>query len=177
MRTSHRMPWHPISSDVSGLGRRSFRIQQATPHNHGLRIISQAPQYSQHEAPMRARGVGPCVAERAEPGLAVGDRGKGVQEIPCRSGQAIEPGHHQHVAGVDLVERLAQLVAVGLGPARCLAEHLLASGLGQLTDLCLDALTVRRYPRVPVFHGFDMHLINAPEKLLSFNGSILVQNS
>jgi hypothetical protein len=48
-----------------------------------------------------------------------------------------------HVAGVELVERLAQLVAVGLGPARCLAEHLLASSLGQLTGLRLNALAVR----------------------------------
>jgi hypothetical protein len=39
---------------------------------------------------MRARGVGPCVPERAEPGLAIGDRGEGVQKIPRRAGQAVE---------------------------------------------------------------------------------------
>ena len=33
-----------------------------------------------------------------------------------------------------------QLAAVSLGPARCLAEHLIVSGLGQLTDLRLNAL-------------------------------------
>ena len=59
------------------------------------------------------------------------------------AGQAVEPGHHQHVAGVELVERLAKLAAIGLGPAGCLAEHLLASRLGELAHLRLDALTVR----------------------------------
>lgn len=52
-----------------------------------------------------------------------------------------------------------------------------ASGLGQLMDLRLDALTVRRYPRIPVFHGVDMHLISAPEKPIFFNATILVHNS
>jgi hypothetical protein len=43
-----------------------------------------------------------------------------------------------------------------------------------LANWRVHALAVRRYPRVPVFHGFLMHLINAPEKLLFFNAPILV---
>ena len=62
---------------------------------------------------MRLRGARPRVAERAEPGLAVGDRGKGIEEIPRR---AVEPRHYQHVAGVELVKRLAQLARSVLAP-------------------------------------------------------------
>ena len=76
---------------------------------------------------MRAGGIGPRVAKRSETRLAIGDRGEGVQEIPRRACQPVEPGHHQHIAGVDLVERLAELGAVGLCAARCLAEDLFAS--------------------------------------------------
>jgi hypothetical protein len=78
---------------------------------------------------------------------------------------------------VELVKRLAKLAAVRLGSAGRLAEHLLASGLGELAHLRLDALAVRRYPRIPVFHDLDVHLINAPEKPLNFNAPILVRHS
>lgn len=40
-----------------------------------------------------------------ETASCVGDHGEGVQHLPRRSGQAIEPGHHQHVASGELVER------------------------------------------------------------------------
>jgi hypothetical protein len=74
--------------------------------------------------------------------FAIGDRGEGVQEIPGRACQPVEPGHHQHIAAVDSLERLAELGAVGLRAARCLTEHLFASSLGELADLCVHALTV-----------------------------------
>jgi hypothetical protein len=53
----------------------------------------------------------------------------------------------------ELVEQAAKLRPVGLRAARHFAEHLLSSGPGQLADLGLDALAVRRYPRVAVFHA------------------------
>jgi hypothetical protein len=59
-----------------------------------------------------------------------------------RPRQPVEPGHHQHVAGVDLVESLAELGSVGLCAARGLTEHLFASSPGELAQLRVDALTV-----------------------------------
>jgi hypothetical protein len=47
------------------------------------------------------------------------------------------------VAVSELIEQLAKLRAVGFGSALHFAEHLLASGLGQLAHLRLDALAVR----------------------------------
>ncbi len=91
---------------------------------------------------MGVRGVRPCVAKRAEAGFAFGDRGEGVQQISGRARQTVKPGHHQHITGLELVERFAELAAVGLGAARGFAEHLLASGLGELTHLRAHALTV-----------------------------------
>ena len=64
------------------------------------------------------------------------------------SGQPVEPRHHQYVVGFKRGQRLAQLSAVGLRAACRLAEHLLASDLGELARLRLDAPTVRRYPRI-----------------------------
>src|SRR5271166_3191327 len=52
-----------------------------------------------------------------------------------------------------LAEQAAKLRAVGLRAACHFAEHLLASGLGQLAHLSVNALAVRRYPRVAVFHA------------------------
>jgi hypothetical protein len=65
----------------------------------------------------------------------------------------------QHVTGFELVQHAAELAAVGLGSARYLAEHLPASGLGQLAHLGVNALAVRRYPRVAVFHALPFAII------------------
>jgi hypothetical protein len=78
---------------------------------------------------MRAGGIGPGVGEGPEARFAVGDHGEGIEKIPRRSRQPVEPAHHQHIIGVDLLERLAQLGAVSLRAARCLAEYLFASAL------------------------------------------------
>src|SRR3954467_8342766 len=74
----------------------------------------QAAEYRQHKATVRRRGVGPCVAERTESGLLAGDRCKSVEKIACRARQPVEPRYHQHVAGVERIERSAKLRAVGL---------------------------------------------------------------
>jgi hypothetical protein len=39
-----------------------------------------------------------------ESGLLAGDRRQGVQQVAGGSRQPIKPRHHQHVAGVELVE-------------------------------------------------------------------------
>jgi hypothetical protein len=68
----------------------------------------------------------------------------------------VETRHHHHVIGFKLVEQPAKLHAVGLGSADMhVAENLPASGLGQLPRLRVNALALsaRRYPCIPVFHG------------------------
>jgi hypothetical protein len=81
-------------------------------------------------------------ARDRKPPFAIGDHGEGIEKIPRRSRQPVEPGHHQHIIGVDLLERLAQLGAVSPRAARCLAEYLFASRLGELAHLGVNALTV-----------------------------------
>jgi hypothetical protein len=50
--------------------------------------------------------------------------------------------HCQHISGVDLLERLSWLGAVGLRAACSLTEDLFASSLGELASyLCVHALT------------------------------------
>jgi hypothetical protein len=39
-----------------------------------------AAEHRQHQPSVRGRGVGPCVAERSEPGFAIGDRAEGVEK-------------------------------------------------------------------------------------------------
>ena len=108
------MCWRALARARPSLvrARISSRSNSARPAEHG-----------HHQAPVRRGGVGPCVAKRTEAGLAVGDRGEDVQQVAGRARQAVEPRHHQHVAGVELVERAAALAAVGLRSARHLAEH------------------------------------------------------
>jgi hypothetical protein len=52
---------------------------------------------------------------------------------------------HQHVAGVDLIERASKLAAVSFGSARGLTEHLLASSLDELRHLSDNALAIGGY--------------------------------
>jgi len=63
-------------------------------------------------------------ARDRNPALRSGDRGEGIQEIPCRSRQPIKPSDHQDIASIELVERLAQVGAVAFGTARRLTKHL-----------------------------------------------------
>src|SRR4051812_9952091 len=79
--------------------------------------------------------------------------GQRVEQVPCRSGKAVEASDHEHVAGLQPVERLAELGSVGLGAARHLAEHLRASRFGELAHLRLDALSAGRDPGVAVDHA------------------------
>ena len=49
--------------------------------------------------------------------------------------------------------------------------------LGEVAHLCIHALAVRRYPCIPVFHGFILHLIYEPKRPHLINAPILVHNS
>ena len=169
MRSSHRMPSCRLPMRSA-----TYAAVRSGP---GALLRITADTASSARPPSTVSISRPGVAERPKPRFAVGDRSKDVQQIPCRSGQAVEPGHHQHVSCVNLVKRLAQLGAVGFGSAGRFAKHLLASGLGQLAHLRLNALAVRGDPCIPIFHGLDMHLINAPEKPLNFNMPNLVHIS
>jgi hypothetical protein len=123
---------------------------------------------------------GPCVAERPETGLLAGDGGENVQQVAGGSRQSVEPRHHHNVINLKLVKQPAELRAVGLGFADMhVAENLSASGLGQLPRLGVNALALsaRRYPCIPVFHGVVMQLIYAAKKPFVFRDLILLRNS
>jgi hypothetical protein len=57
MRSLGRMPWHPTSSRVRRLRCCSLRVWRITPHNRGLRIISQRREEAEHQPSVRRRGV------------------------------------------------------------------------------------------------------------------------
>ena len=115
--------------------------------------LCKAAQHGQHQPPVRRGGVGHEFAWRPETGLGFGDGGKDVRQVAGGSRQPVEPRHRHHVPRLKLAEQPAKLRAVGLRPARHFAEHLLASGLGQLARLCVNALAVHRYPRIAAFHA------------------------
>ena len=106
-----------------------------------------------------------------------GDGRERVKQVAGGSRQPVKPRHRQHVAGVELVEQPAQLRAVGLRAARHFAEHLFAPGLGELAHLSVNALTVRRYPRIAVFHALLMTVIYAKQKPFWIKAVILFHNS
>jgi hypothetical protein len=127
---------------------------------------------------VRGRGVGPCVAERAESSLPARNRGESNKKVAGGSGQTIKPRYHDHVAGGELIEHEPELGTVGLGFARHFWEHFFASGLGQLAHLRVHALAVGRYPRIAVNHAGILRRISATEKPCSFSGLLwcVIQN-
>jgi hypothetical protein len=139
--------------------------------------LGQPAQDGQHQAPVRCGGVGPGVAKGFETGFLAGDRRERVQQVAGGSRQPVEPGHGYDVAGVELVEQPAKLRAVGLGAARHFAEHFFASGLGELAHVGLNALAVRGYPRIAVFHALLMAVIYAKEKPFRIKALIFFHNS
>src|SRR6202035_4180536 len=61
--------------------------------------------------------------------------------------------------------------------ARHFAEHLFASGLGELAHLRLDTLAVGRDAGIAVFHAAIMQQVYAAKKRNRFNGLILLRFS
>jgi hypothetical protein len=99
------------------------------PHGNLFRRVQEGPW-----AP--ARGAGGA------------DRRERVQQVAGRVRQPVEPRHHHHVAGGEVIEQPAKLHPVGLGPARHFPEYLLGSFGAKLAHLRINALPVRRYSRV-----------------------------
>jgi hypothetical protein len=124
-----------------------------------------------------SRPWGVVVSAQVSPRLRKPNGGKGVKQIAGGARQPVKPRHRHHVARGEGVQQPAQLGAVSLGPARHFPKHFLASGLGQLARLRLDALAVRRYPCIAVNHAPIMHWIYATKKLNPFSALVLLQNS
>ena len=80
--------------------------------------LRQPSEHSEHQPPMRRRGVGPCVTKRAETGLAARNRCPRVQQVAGGSRQPVEPRHHQHVTRLEGGNRLVKLRPVGFGKQR-----------------------------------------------------------
>jgi hypothetical protein len=114
---------------------------------------------------VRRGGVGPCVAERAEAGLLLGDRRERVQQVPGRAGKTVEPGDHQHVAGGEFGDEPGQLRSVGLGSARYFAEHLARAAGTKLPGLSVDALAAGRDASVAVNLTAGLETARAPPLL------------
>jgi hypothetical protein len=150
-----------------------FATPRARPSLVRARIRSRsnsARPPSQHQAAVRCRGVSPCVAERSESSFLLGDRRQDVEKVARRSRQAVEPRHHEHVAGVELVEDAAKLDAIGLRAAGHLALHFLCAG-----GLNPGHLASTLWPSVDIHllgmnHGMILLLYSAPEKPFLING-------
>jgi hypothetical protein len=99
------------------------------------------------------------------------------KKVAGRAGEPVEPRHRHHVAGVDDPEQAAKLRAFGLGTARHFAEHLFASGPGELAHLRLDALAIGRDAGIAVFHAAIMQQIYAAKKRNRFNELVLLRFS
>jgi len=133
--------------------------------------FSEAAEYGEHEAAVWGGGVGPRVAEGAEACFPAGDRRESIEKIAGRACQAVEARHHEHVAGVELVEGTAKLAAVGLHSARHLTEHGRRPRGAKLGHLGGDALAVGRDSGIAIDHGGDSAPKLRTGKAISFQGS------
>jgi hypothetical protein len=106
--------------------------------------LGEAAENGQHQAAVRRGGVGPCVAERAEAGFLLGDRGERVQQVAGRAGEAVEPRHHDHVASGDFGEQPAKLRSVNRHAARHFAKHLARANGAKLPGLRVNTLSAGR---------------------------------
>src|SRR5262249_30855126 len=110
--------------------------------------LGKAAEDSEHQPAVRGRGVGPAVLQRLEAGAALADLGEHVEQVARGSRQPIEPRDDQHVAVLELPDRLRQLGPVGLGARNLFFEHLGAAGGHELGVLAREILAVGAYPRI-----------------------------
>ena len=86
--------------------------------------LGQPAQHGDDQPAVGGRRVGPRVAQGTEGGSLVGHGGQGVEQVAGGPGQAVEPRHHQHVAGGELVEHRTSLRRKGLSIDRSLRPAL-----------------------------------------------------
>ena len=70
----------------------------------------------QHQPTVRRRCIRPCILQRAEACVGLGDGVENVQQIACRSCQSVKPRDHEHVAALDGADKLAQLLPSAFAP-------------------------------------------------------------
>jgi len=114
--------------------------------------LGNAAKDGEQQAPMRGRGVRPCLMKRTQTGSGLRDPVERVQEVARRSREAVKPRHQERVAFAESVDRTAQLRAVGLGSADRLGENLLESRGALSLDLSANALAVGRNAGVAENH-------------------------
>ena len=139
--------------------------------------LGQPAQHGQHQPPVRGRGVGPCVAEGSEPGLAVGDRRRG-----CSTGRGwIAPAGRAASPSARRRRRAGRAPCeAGRGrswlrsPSRGTPWRLRPSAAGAPAPPRSGRPSRLVHSRIS---WLIMHRIYAPEKALCFQLLILVQNS
>lgn len=110
--------------------------------------LRQARQHREHEPPVRARRIGPGVAQGAEGRTLLGQGAQHVEEVARGAREPVQARHQHHVAGAHLLEEPRELRPVALGPRGGFAEHLArASGLEAL-HLRRERLAVGAHPRI-----------------------------
>ena len=139
--------------------------------------LGKAAKDREHQTAMRARRVGPYVAQGPESGSGLGDRVERVQQVARRSRQPVKARHRQHVALVELREGKAQLRAVAARAAGRFPKDLFGSGGLELFHLRVNALAVCRDSCIAVNHAVLMHVIFAQKKGFSIKGLSFVHNS
>src|SRR6516162_431690 len=105
-------------------------------------------------SPVRARRVRPGVFEALEASAARSECCNDVEQVTGGTCQPVQSGDNQHIAALDLVEKLGQLGAVSLGTADLFLEHLGAACGHQLSLLGCEVLAVGADTRIAVSRHF-----------------------
>lgn len=99
--------------------------------------IRQTAQHGNHHPPRAGRGIGPRLGKGQELPTGIHNLLDDGEQLERRSGEAVDPRHHQHVAALYGFEEAGQLFAVGDGAAHLLAVHDRAACGSKLFELGL----------------------------------------
>lgn len=115
MRRTIGMFHRPMLGGLKGLGRKSIRTGSTTPHNRGLRIMRDRPEYMEYEHAARRGGID-ALGQRHPPDAALFEiPGRGDQLLQ-RPGEPIELPHDQYVAPAQhVVEHAREFGPIGFG--------------------------------------------------------------
>ena len=97
--------------------------------------------------------TGPRLGQRSQAGLGLADSLGNIEKIARRSGEAIEPRHRHHVAGLQMVQHLRQLGAAAMRAGCLFLKDALAACRFQLRALLVKGLAVGRDARISDHHG------------------------
>ena len=107
-----------------------------------MRVLAWLAQHGQHEAAGAGAGIGPRFSQRTETCVGIGDLLDDGKQVEGGARQAVNPRHHHHFPGRQVLEHLQKFLLVGPRTVHLPPVNPRAACRLQLRELGIESLAI-----------------------------------